>query len=596
MFKNKHIFHQKDNLSPLKLNNGSQIAVIGGGPAGCFFSYFLLDLAERVGIDVQVDIYERKDFSRFGPAGCNHCGGIISESLVQILSAEGINIPSRVVQRGIDAYVLHTDAGHIKIETPLHEKRIAAMYRGAGPLGTIETEWHSFDGFLQELILNKGANIVREQVNSIRFNSGLPLITTQEGQSKTYNLVVGAVGVNSNVIKLFEGLGFGYRSPGTTKTFIGEIKLGHEAVQRYFGSSMHVFLLNISGLEFAALIPKGDFISLVLLGKEIDKALVHAFLNNPEVKKCFPSDQGDIQSFSCKCFPRINTKKAVKPYTDRVVLIGDCGISKLYKNGIGAAYIAAKAAATTAIFHGISSNDFKKHHMPACNVINRDNKIGKLIFLFTRLAQKSIYAKNGILRVVVKEREKIKARRHMSTVLWDTFTGSASYLEILLRALRPSLIGSLIWETAIGIRIPNKESKMEDEKVKTRDLGKVYKDGEIIIKEGEEGDCLYVIQSGKVVVVQNRKGKEVCMREMEEGDFFGEMALFEREVRSSTVRAQGEARILTVDKKVFLRRIQEDPSMAFRIMEKMSSRIRKLSDQLSQVKSDDRRNYDTRMD
>jgi flavin-dependent dehydrogenase len=69
----------------LHLDDGSQVAVIGGGPAGSFFSYFLLDSANRLGIDVTVDIYEPRVFSKSGPAGCNMCGGIISESLVQML-------------------------------------------------------------------------------------------------------------------------------------------------------------------------------------------------------------------------------------------------------------------------------------------------------------------------------------------------------------------------------------------------------------------------------------------------------------------------------------------------------------------------------
>jgi len=71
----------------LALEDGSQVAVIGGGPAGSFFSYFLLDMAERVGLDIGVDIYEPRDFTRSGPAGCNMCGGIVHESVVQILKA-----------------------------------------------------------------------------------------------------------------------------------------------------------------------------------------------------------------------------------------------------------------------------------------------------------------------------------------------------------------------------------------------------------------------------------------------------------------------------------------------------------------------------
>ena len=60
------------------------------------------------------------------------------------------------------------------------------------------------------------------------------------------------------------------------------------------------------------------------------------------------------------------------------------------------------------------------------------------------------------------------------------------------------------------------------------------------------------------------------------------MAIFEREVRSATVRAVGEARILTVDRRTFLRRVQEDPSLAFNILRTMSGRIRELTEKLAQ--------------
>ena len=99
---------------------------------------------------------------------------------------------------------------------------------------------------------------------------------------------------------------------------------------------------------------------------------------------------------------------------------------------------------------------------------------------------------------------------------------------------------------------------------------------------------MYVIQSGQVEIVQIEVGKEVHLAELGEGDFFGEMALFEREVRSTSVRAKGEVRVLTVDKKTLLGRIQEDPSLAFRILQKMSSRIRQLDTQLSRMKAADR--------
>ena len=108
-------------------------------------------------------------------------------------------------------------------------------------------------------------------------------------------------------------------------------------------------------------------------------------------------------------------------------------------------------------------------------------------------------------------------------------------------------------------------------------LGKVYKDRENIVRQGEVGDCMYVIQEGLVEVVVESEGQEVLIAVRGEGEFFGEMAIFEREVRMATVRALGEARVLTIDEKNFLKRIHEDPSLAYRIVRTMSQRIRGLA-------------------
>jgi len=112
-------------------------------------------------------------------------------------------------------------------------------------------------------------------------------------------------------------------------------------------------------------------------------------------------------------------------------------------------------------------------------------------------------------------------------------------------------------------------------------LGKTYKDTEVIIKQGEPGDYMYVIQEGLVEIVKETDLGEVQLALRSEGEFFGEMAIFEREVRSATVRALGEARVLTIDKENFLRRIYEDPSLAFHLVQIMSSRIRDLSTEVS---------------
>jgi CRP/FNR family transcriptional regulator, cyclic AMP receptor protein len=109
-------------------------------------------------------------------------------------------------------------------------------------------------------------------------------------------------------------------------------------------------------------------------------------------------------------------------------------------------------------------------------------------------------------------------------------------------------------------------------------IGKSYGDGEVIFHQGEEGNCMYVIQSGKVEIIRETDGASTRLAVRGEGDFFGEMALFERGPRMATARAVGSARVLTVDKRTLLRKFQEDPSLAFRIVETMSRRIRELSE------------------
>jgi CRP-like cAMP-binding protein len=118
------------------------------------------------------------------------------------------------------------------------------------------------------------------------------------------------------------------------------------------------------------------------------------------------------------------------------------------------------------------------------------------------------------------------------------------------------------------------------------ELGKIYKSGEIIVRQGEIGECMYFIQSGKIEVIRESDGKEVKLAELGQGDFFGEMALFDQGVRSATVRPLGEVRILSVDKRLFLRKIHEDPALAFRIMQKMSRRILELDKELGNLRSE----------
>jgi len=440
-----------DKKNNLTLEDGAQIAVVGGGPSGSFFSYFAMEMASRFGMNINIDIIEAKDFNCSGAAGCNHCGGIVSESLIQLLSAEGIVLPSTVIRQGIESYTLHLEQGHTVITAPFNEQRIAALFRGGGPKGCIQGEVCGFDDYLLKLCESKGAKIIYDRVTDASRNDDGIIIKTKVGAEKKYDLLVGAVGLNKKTFDLFNALCPDFITPQTTKTFITEIQMEEEVIAEYFGDSMHVFLLNLPNIKFGALIPKQTYVTLVLLGADIDHKVVSQFLNTKAVRSCFPPDLNLDAAMACQCYPFINIKGAKLAHSNRVVLIGDSSTSKLYKNGIGAAYITAKAAATTAIVHGISESHFNKYFQPACNKLQNDNRLGKFIFAITSIIQKSSILKSAMLRIVIKEQKMKREKRLLSSMLWDTFTGSAPYNSIFYRFLHPRVMASFIWYTIVSL-------------------------------------------------------------------------------------------------------------------------------------------------
>jgi len=418
---------------PYVLENGSEIAVIGGGPTGSFFSIFALKMAKMIGKELNVTIYEPKDFTKDGPLGCNRCGGIISELLVQTLAVEGINLPETLVQRGINSYRLYTDHGNVFIETPSHEKTIATVYRGGGPKGIIGKDKESFDKFLLDLAVSEGAIHNPLKIDRIEYNNIRPVLYAKGQKIQEPDLAVGAIGVKSQTYKIFEDMGFGYRRPETVTAAIAEISMHRSAISEYFGNSVHLFLLPIKGVKFAAMIPKGTYITVCILGKDIVMDTINNFLDNRVVKSILPKTE--TYTINCRCLPKMNVGAPKIPFNHRVILCGDAGSTRLFKDGLGAAYIMGKAAAKTAVFHGVSKQHFQKEYYPVYRNIIIDNKFGKVLFAVTDAFKVHKVLNKSMFRVVQKEQLEPSCPKILSSVLWDMFTGNELYKDIFRRAI-----------------------------------------------------------------------------------------------------------------------------------------------------------------
>jgi len=155
----------------IRLQNGSRICIIGGGPAGSFAALHLLKLAEEHGLQLEVLIFESRDASRPGRESCKGCAGILSASLVSSLAAFGITLPPQIIQAELRAYVVHVYGQVTSIEQPDPRRRILSVYRGTGPRQHEGAPLVGLDGFLLLQACEHGAQLIPHRVREVEWTT-----------------------------------------------------------------------------------------------------------------------------------------------------------------------------------------------------------------------------------------------------------------------------------------------------------------------------------------------------------------------------------------------------------------------------------------
>ena len=100
-----------------------------------------------------------------------------------------------------------------------------------------------------------------------------------------------------------------------------------------------------------------------------------------------------------------------------------------------------------------------------------------------------------------------------------------------------------------------------------------YAPGAVICREGEEGEEMYIIQTGKVRVSKRFAGKTHVISVLEKGDFFGEMAIVNRIQRTATVTAIDDVELLVFDREGLQNMIARNTRIALTIIDKLCRRL-----------------------
>ena len=107
-----------------------------------------------------------------------------------------------------------------------------------------------------------------------------------------------------------------------------------------------------------------------------------------------------------------------------------------------------------------------------------------------------------------------------------------------------------------------------------------YAAGDVVFREGDPADRLFLLLAGTMHVYVERDGKAITYNRLQAGECFGEMALLEETTRSATVQAEAPSRCLTLSKQDFLDLLQRHPHMVQEILKALFQRLRHTNVQL----------------
>ena len=106
----------------------------------------------------------------------------------------------------------------------------------------------------------------------------------------------------------------------------------------------------------------------------------------------------------------------------------------------------------------------------------------------------------------------------------------------------------------------------------------------ILINEGDPGNTLYIILTGKVkVFLRNEQGKEVILNYQGPGEYFGEMALIDEEPRSASVMTLQPSKFLVISRNDFMHCLALNPEVAIQLIKHLSRRLRTLTDNVKSL-------------
>src|SRR3954452_18308984 len=124
-------------------------------------------------------------------------------------------------------------------------------------------------------------------------------------------------------------------------------------------------------------------------------------------------------------------------------------------------------------------------------------------------------------------------------------------------------------------------SRAELEQLVKVAVPRTYDSGQVIFREGDQGDTCFVVKSGAVKITREHGGRTIALAELRGGDMFGELSMFGGEVRSATAQALEDTAVVALLAGDVRRLLAGNPEIALKMLESMADRVRATNQRLA---------------
>ncbi len=450
------------------LENNSRILILGGGAAGSFFAIHLLREAKKIGKDVQVTIIDQRiiyepDKISLKLKGCNSCAGVISPRLYNGLVKTHIKPPCEIICEEFTHIWLHGLWKNFPLKVPSGQK-LCSVFRGSLPYDR-ENCSQGFDTFLLKKAVEEGASIMPGIAQAIQYTpSRRPCLIVKTGSGEIFSIesdfLCISTGINASknikenlLFNSYQKINPPFKPPEARPTLVVEIKPGRDYLKKYMNKELYLIVSGskILGLEHIALVPKGDYLTIALVGESIDRAslpeetgqIIRAFLSIAHIQAILP--RLDNTPIACACNPFMAVTPSKNPFENRISMVGDALGARLYRDGLYSAFVSAQSLAHTVVHKGVDKKSLEHANNWVLKWLEKDNRYGKIVFGLVQNALKSRILSRILYQTFATEMKSQRMGKWpMGNVLWKIGSGSADYENLIGEIFSPRVFSSFL--------------------------------------------------------------------------------------------------------------------------------------------------------